>query len=616
MIPVYIFYSMFGFQRTGDGLWAAADQMARGFLLGATAGRTTLNGEGLQHEDGHSLLLAATNPAVVAYDPAFAFEIAHIVEDGLHRMYGEQPENIFYYLTVYNEPILQPAEPDGRRRRRAAQGHLPLLAGARRSTGRGRRSSPPAPACSGRSRRSSCSPRTGAWRPTSGRRPPGPSCAATRSQTEEWNLLHPGAGAARAVRHARRWPTRPGRSSRSATSCGRCPTRSRRWVPGDYTSLGTDGFGLSDTRHALRRHFHVDAESIVVATLRQLARAARCRPTVPAEAAKKYAIDDVNAAPGRRDRRRLLALRSLRGARPSRAPREAHAESLDGTSTGATFGAVVELVRAVSATARDPGEYGDGVEVRPRGARSHLPARHLRRRAGQRAHRGDQAGRRGRRTPFHVRLVSDQGGDAGRRAPRRAGLGVQQLGRPGVHHAEGRARTAPSTGPTSWTGAIAALTALRTDAADTGWRAAVDRARERTADAGVPAGLHLGRLHRLVPDRGRRRTRTAAGPSIWDTFAHTPGRVRDGDTGDVACDHYHRYAEDVDADGRARRRRVPVLGRLAAHPARPARARPTRAASTSTTGSSTRCWRAGIDPVRHAVPLGPAAGAGGRAAAG
>ena len=111
MIPLYIFYSMFGFQRTADELWAAADQMTRGFLLGATAGRTTLNGEGLQHEDGHSLLIAATNPAVVAYDPAFAFEIAHIMENGLHRMYGEKQENIYYYLTVYNEPILQPVEP-------------------------------------------------------------------------------------------------------------------------------------------------------------------------------------------------------------------------------------------------------------------------------------------------------------------------------------------------------------------------------------------------------------------------------------------------------------------------------------------------------------------------
>ena len=112
MIPIYIFYSMFGFQRTGDGLWAMADQIGRGFLLGATAGRTTLNGEGLQHEDGHSPLLASTNPAVVHYDPAWAFEIAHIVRDGLRRMYGEDAENVFYYLTIYNEPYVQPPEPD------------------------------------------------------------------------------------------------------------------------------------------------------------------------------------------------------------------------------------------------------------------------------------------------------------------------------------------------------------------------------------------------------------------------------------------------------------------------------------------------------------------------
>ncbi|MGH3500479.1 MAG: pyruvate dehydrogenase (acetyl-transferring), homodimeric type, partial [Nocardioidaceae bacterium] len=113
MIPIYIFYSMFGFQRTGDYWWAAGDQMARGFALGATAGRTTLTGEGLQHADGHSLLLASTNPAVVAYDPAWSFEIAHVVRDGLRRMYGENPENIFSYLTIYNEPYVQQPEPDG-----------------------------------------------------------------------------------------------------------------------------------------------------------------------------------------------------------------------------------------------------------------------------------------------------------------------------------------------------------------------------------------------------------------------------------------------------------------------------------------------------------------------
>ena len=111
MIPLYIFYSMFGFQRTGDSFWAAADQMARGFVLGATAGRTTLVGEGLQHADGHSLLLASTNPAVVAYDPAFAYEIAYIVESGLSRMFGENPENVYFYITIYNEPYAQPAEP-------------------------------------------------------------------------------------------------------------------------------------------------------------------------------------------------------------------------------------------------------------------------------------------------------------------------------------------------------------------------------------------------------------------------------------------------------------------------------------------------------------------------
>ena len=169
MIPMYIFYSMFGFQRTADGLWAAADQMARGFLLGATAGRTTLNGEGLQHEDGHSLLIAATNPAVVAYDPAFSYEIAHIMEQGLHRMYGDAQENVFYYLTVYNEPTLQPAEPadvdvEGLLKGIYRYSPAPQVDGAEGQPARLGHA-----ACSGRSRPSSCSPRTGGWAPTSGR---------------------------------------------------------------------------------------------------------------------------------------------------------------------------------------------------------------------------------------------------------------------------------------------------------------------------------------------------------------------------------------------------------------------------------------------------------------
>ena len=115
MIPVYVFYSMFGFQRTGDQMWAAMDQMTRGFIIGATAGRTTLTGEGLQHADGHSPVLAATNPAMKIYDPAYGYEIAHIVSAGLQQMYGPDSDdpNVMYYLTVYNEPMLQPAEPDG-----------------------------------------------------------------------------------------------------------------------------------------------------------------------------------------------------------------------------------------------------------------------------------------------------------------------------------------------------------------------------------------------------------------------------------------------------------------------------------------------------------------------
>ncbi|MFG1837981.1 pyruvate dehydrogenase (acetyl-transferring), homodimeric type [Micromonospora sp. NPDC049175] len=295
MIPMYIFYSMFGFQRTADGLWAAADQMARGFLLGATAGRTTLNGEGLQHEDGHSLLIAATNPAVVAYDPAFAYEIAHILEQGLHRMYGDAQENVFYYLTVYNEPTLQPAEP-------ADVDVEGLLKGIYRYS--------PAPQVDG-PKANLLASGTGmqwalkaqqllaqdwgvaadVWSVTSWT-----ELRRDAVETEEYNLLNPGAEAKvpyiqQKLAHA------DGPKVAVSDFMRAVPDLIARWVPGDYTSLGTDGFGMSDTRHALRRHFHVDAESIVVATLRQLARSGAVAASVPAEAAKKYAIDDVNAAP-------------------------------------------------------------------------------------------------------------------------------------------------------------------------------------------------------------------------------------------------------------------------------------------------------------------------------
>jgi pyruvate dehydrogenase E1 component len=295
MIPLYIFYSMFGFQRTADGLWAAADQMARGFLLGATAGRTTLNGEGLQHEDGHSLLIAATNPAVLAYDPAFAFEIAHIVRDGLRRMYGDQPENIFYYLTLYNEPILQPAEPEGV----DVDG---IVKGLYRYS--------PATEPGDRPRAQILASGTGmqwalraqelllqdwgvaadVWSATSWTELRRDAVA-----TEEYNLLHP-ADEPKLPYVTRKLTDVPGPVVAVSDFMRAVPDLISRWMPGDYTSLGTDGFGLSDTRGALRRHFHVDAESIVVATLRQLARRGDVPANVAADAARKYAIDDVTAA--------------------------------------------------------------------------------------------------------------------------------------------------------------------------------------------------------------------------------------------------------------------------------------------------------------------------------
>ncbi|GAA0813121.1 pyruvate dehydrogenase (acetyl-transferring), homodimeric type [Spirilliplanes yamanashiensis] len=295
MIPLYIFYSMFGFQRTADELWAAGDQMARGFLLGATAGRTTLNGEGLQHEDGHSLLIAATNPAVVAYDPAFAFEIAHIIENGLHRMYGEKQESVFYYLTVYNEPILQPAEPsdvdtEGLLRGIYRYSPAPETTGAKAqllASGTGMQWALKAQQLLAQD----WGVGADVWSVTSWT-----ELRRDAVETEEHNLMHPGDTPRKPYIQQKLEGTQ-GPVVAVSDWMRAVPDLISRWVPNDYTSLGTDGYGMSDTRHALRRHFHVDAESVVVATLRQLALRGQVPTHVPAEAAKKYAIDDVNAAP-------------------------------------------------------------------------------------------------------------------------------------------------------------------------------------------------------------------------------------------------------------------------------------------------------------------------------
>ncbi len=288
MIPVYIFYSMFGFQRTGDQMWQMADQLARGFLLGATAGRTTLNGEGLQHQDGHSLLLASTNPAVVAYDPAYSYEVAFIVEDGLRRMYGESPEDVFYYLTVYNEPYPQPPMPDLPALR---EGVLRGLYRLRQSEGVATQAqvlasgvTVPAALAAQELLRADWGVGVDVWSATSWNELRRDALAC-----EEHALLHPD------ETHQTPYVTQALMSSTGPVLAvsdwmRAVPDQISRWVPGDWSSLGTDGFGRSDTRAALRRHFHVDAESIAAAVLQQLAARGEVEADVPAKAVDRYQL--------------------------------------------------------------------------------------------------------------------------------------------------------------------------------------------------------------------------------------------------------------------------------------------------------------------------------------
>jgi pyruvate dehydrogenase E1 component len=300
MIPVYVFYSMFGFQRTGDQMWALGDQLGRGFLLGATAGRTTLNGEGLQHQDGHSLLLASTNPACVAYDPAFGFEIAHITRDALDRMYGERDENVFYYLSVYNEPYPQPAEPAGLDPAQVIAGMYRF-----RTAENAGSSIAPKPGADG----TATAPRAQLlasgvamrWALTAQELLAAEfGVAADVWSVTSWNELRRDAlGSERAnllnpeqpesVPYVTRMlADAPGPVVAVSDWMRAVPDQIARWVPQPYTSLGTDGYGRSDTRAALRRHFNVDAESIVVATLESLVRAGEIKASVVEEAIARY----------------------------------------------------------------------------------------------------------------------------------------------------------------------------------------------------------------------------------------------------------------------------------------------------------------------------------------
>jgi pyruvate dehydrogenase E1 component len=300
MIPVYLFYSMFGFQRTADSIWSMADQLARGFLIGATAGRTTLTGEGLQHADGHSPLIAQTNPAVVHYDPAYGFEISHIVQYGLERMYGSTDsyphgEDIIFYLTVYNEAINQPAEPadldiEGLLKgaylyRKAADGNVSariMASGV----------SVPWALKAQEILAADYGVAADVWSVTSWN-----ELARDAVAAEKWNLNHPG--------DYNRMPyiTAKLMDSTAVTVAvsdymRAVPDQIARWVPGPWQSLGTDGFGFADTRAAARRTFQVDAESIVVSVLQSLVQ----RGSVPAETVReaftRFRIDDPTAVAG------------------------------------------------------------------------------------------------------------------------------------------------------------------------------------------------------------------------------------------------------------------------------------------------------------------------------
>ncbi|MEI8261873.1 MAG: pyruvate dehydrogenase (acetyl-transferring), homodimeric type, partial [Actinomycetes bacterium] len=294
MIPVYIFYSMFGFQRTGDGFWAAMDQMVRGFVIGATAGRTTLNGEGLQHEDGHSLLLASTNPAVVAYDPAYAYEIGHIVKDGLRRMYGEDPENIYYYLTVYNEPYMQPAEPDDVDVTGILRG-MHLISAAKENEGPRAQLLASGVGVNWALRaqellRDEWGVAADVWSVTSWN-----ELRRDGLEVDRHNLLHPDAEP-RTAYVTQRLDGRAGPVIAVSDWMRSVQDQIREWVPQEFVSLGTDGWGMSDTRGALRRHFLVDAESITVQTLAMLARTGEVDSGKVATAIHTYRLDDPSAA--------------------------------------------------------------------------------------------------------------------------------------------------------------------------------------------------------------------------------------------------------------------------------------------------------------------------------
>ncbi|MFD1214720.1 pyruvate dehydrogenase (acetyl-transferring), homodimeric type, partial [Arthrobacter sp. GCM10027362] len=294
LVPIYIFYSMFGFQRTGDAFWAAADQMARGFVIGATAGRTTLTGEGLQHADGHSPLLASTNPAVVTYDPAYGYEIGHIVRAGLERMYGgKHPDpNVMYYLTVYNEPIVQPAEPENLDTEGVVKGIYrlsPAKADGPQTQLLASGVAVPWALEAQQILAEEWGVAAAVWSVTSWTELRRDGLAA-----EEESFLNPGTEARKPF-ITRQLEDAAGPVVAVSDYMKAVPDQIRQFVPNEFATLGADGFGFSDTRAAARRYFKIDSHSIVVRALQLLARRGEVDQNAPKEAFERYKLNDVNA---------------------------------------------------------------------------------------------------------------------------------------------------------------------------------------------------------------------------------------------------------------------------------------------------------------------------------
>ncbi len=293
MVPFYIYYSMFGFQRIGDLMWLAGDIRAKGFLLGATSGRTTLNGEGLQHQDGHSLLMSSTIPTLVTYDPAFSYELAIIIADGLRRMYAEG-ENLFYYLTLYNQNYPMPAMPEGAEQgilnglykfKPGAEGkklkaHLfgsgPIIREALRAQ---------------EILAEKYNVSADVWSATSYK-----NLRTDALQAKRWNMLHPAASRRKSYLETV-LAKETGVFVAVSDNLKLVADQIAPWVPGGLTTLGTDGFGRSDTRENLRRFFEVDAPMIVVATLYALLEKGQVEADVVSKAITDLGLDPEKVFP-------------------------------------------------------------------------------------------------------------------------------------------------------------------------------------------------------------------------------------------------------------------------------------------------------------------------------